>query len=406
MDVGKKNPSAPTGWAKPFPHRGRRSATTRYWLYVDMDAFYVACELRDRPELVGAPVIVGPDPRLGFSRGVVLSASYEARTFGVRSAVPAMRALRACPEAIWIPADFAKYERAAREIRDFLAPRGERVVPLSIDEAAVQIEVPSPEAARAAAQEVQAGLREQLRLPASLGVSTDRTVAKIASDRAKPGGIVVVPPHETASFLGPLPIEVIPGIGPKTAERLHAVGASTVGSLLEIPAARLRAVVGEMVHELRALAQGAPIDRSSSEDDRGPRSRSTAQTFGEDVGDLEQLREVADGLAASLAGSLASEKLRFQTVSIGLRWEDFERTQRGHTLSAAHEDAETLRQVARRILGEAWAEERAGAGRKVRTLTVGVERLTERRMRQPSLDAFDGPTNDMSGRTVRRPPPP
>ncbi len=370
-----------------------------------MDAFYVACELRDRPELVGRPVIVGPDPRLGFTRGVVLSASYEARKFGVRSAVPALRALRACPEAVWVPADFTKYERAAHEIRDFLASRGERVVPLSIDEAAVRVEVEGPEPAREAAREIQSGLRDQLHLPASLGVSTDRTVAKIASDRAKPGGIVVVPPSEIAAFLEPLPVEVVPGIGPKTSERLHALGVTTVGSLLEIAPARLRSVVGEMVHELRALAQGSPIDRTGEEDERSPRSRSTAQTFGEDVGDLEELRDVADALSTSLAGSLASERLRFQTVTIGLRWEDFDRTQRSHTLSAAHEDAETLRQAARRILGESWAEEQAGGGRKVRTLTVGVERLSERRMRQPTLESFAAPTNDMSRDPVRRPGP-
>ncbi len=268
------------------------------------------------------------------------------------------------------------------------------------------MEVPGPDEARAAAREIQAGLRDQLRLPASLGVSTDRIVAKIASDRAKPGGIVVVPPSEIADFLEPLPIEVIPGIGPKTSERLHALGVSTVGSLLEVSPARLRTVVGEMVHELRALAQGTPVDRTGDGDDRGPRSRSTAQTFGEDVGDLEELRDVADGLATSLAGSLASEKLRYQTVTVGLRWEDFERTHRSHTLTAAHDDAATLRLSARRILGESWADERARAGRKVRTLTVGVERLTERRMRQPSLESFEAPTNDMSEGPVRRPPGP
>jgi nucleotidyltransferase/DNA polymerase involved in DNA repair len=378
----------------------------RYWLYVDMDAFYVSCELRERPDLVGHPVIVGPDPRLGFARGVVLSASYEARKFGVRSAIPAARALRMCPEAVWIRADFAKYERAAREIRDLLAARGDRVVPLSIDEAAVAVDVPGPEEGRRAALSIQSALRDQLKLPASLGVATDRTVAKIASDRAKPAGVVVVAPSETAQFLAALPVEVVPGIGPKTAERLHAIGATTIGSLLELPAARLRSAVGEMATELRALARGTPTDRTSDEDGRGPRSRSTAQTFGEDIGDLEELHQVADGLSASLAGSLASEKLRFQTVTVGLRWEDFERTQRSHTLSAAHEDAATLRGAARRVLAEAWAEERHGAGRKVRTLTVGVERLTDRRMRQLPLEEFDRSTNDIAAGPVRAPPPP
>jgi nucleotidyltransferase/DNA polymerase involved in DNA repair len=372
-------------------------------LYVDMDAFYVSCELRERPDLVGRPVIVGPDPRLGFARGVVLSASYEARKFGVRSAVPAARALRMCPEAVWLPADFTKYERAAHEIRDVLASHGERVVPLSIDEAAVAVELPGPEEARAAAQAVQTVLRDELHLPSSIGVATNRTVAKIASDRAKPAGIVVVAPGDTAEFLGALPIEVVPGVGPKTSERLRALGATTIASLLEMPVQRLRGAVGDMALELRAMARGTPVDHSSAEDQRGPRSRSTAQTFGEDVGDLETLQDVADGLAASLAGSLASERLRFQTVTVGLRWEDFERTQRSHTLTAAHEDAASLRLTTRRVLGEAWVEERTGAGRKVRTLTVGVERLTDRRMRQATLESFEAPTKDISRGPV--PPP-
>jgi nucleotidyltransferase/DNA polymerase involved in DNA repair len=371
-----------------------------------MDAFYVSCELRERPELAGRPVIVGPDPRLGFARGVVLSASYEARSFGVRSALPAARAVRLCPEAVWLPADFSKYERAAREIRDYLAAHGDRVVPLSIDEAAVSVDVTAPEEAERRARAVQAGLRGELRLPASLGVATDRTVAKIASDRAKPGGVIVVAPSQTAEFLAPLPIEVVPGIGPKNAERLHAVGATTIGSLLEVPPARLRSAVGELAHELRALARGAPIDRTDAEAGRRPRSRSTAQTFGDDVGDLETLQEVADGLATSLAGSLASERLRYQTVTIGLRWEDFDRTQRSHTLTAAHEDAATLRLTARRVLADAWAEEALHAGRKVRTLSVGVERLTDRRLRQATLEPYEPSTDAIIGGPVQRPPPP
>jgi nucleotidyltransferase/DNA polymerase involved in DNA repair len=375
-------------------------------LYVDMDAFYVSCELRERTDLRGRPVIVGPDPRLGFARGVVLSASYEARAFGVRSAIPAARAVRMCPEAVWLPADFRKYERAAHEIRDFLASHGDRVVPLSIDEAAVAGEFAGAPEAEAAARAIQAGLRDQLSLPASIGVATDRTVAKIASDRAKPAGVVTVAPSETAAFLAGLPIEVVPGIGPKTSERLRALGATTIGSLLELPGPRLRSAVGEMANELRALARGTPIDHTNAEDGRGPRSRSTAQTFGEDIGDLETLQQVADGLAASLAEALASERLRFQTVTIGLRWEDFDRTQRSHTLSAAHEDAATLRLTARRVVADAWAEERGHAGRRVRTLSVGVERLTDRRMRQATLDPFEDATNAMSGGPVQRPPSP
>ncbi|HEV8050693.1 MAG TPA: DNA polymerase IV, partial [Thermoplasmata archaeon] len=186
----------------------------RWVLYVDIDAYYVSCELRTRPELVGRAVIVGPDPHLGATRGVVLSASYEARAFGVRSAMPVGEAARRCPDAVWLPADFPKYGAMAEEVRTLLRGRFGDVVPLSIDEAAVSVDAADDEAAGAAALSAQTALREQLGLPASIGVATSRTVAKIASDRAKPGGVVVVRPGSVATFLAPLPIRAIPGVGP------------------------------------------------------------------------------------------------------------------------------------------------------------------------------------------------
>src|SRR5580692_10524917 len=196
----------------------------RWVVYLDIDAYYVSCELRDRPDLVGRPVIVGPDPGLRPTRGVVLSASYEARKFGVRSAMPAREAARRCPEAVWIAADFPKYGRTAEEVRDLLRARFGEVVPLSIDEAAVGVDAADDGAAGAVAVAVQAEIRTTLGLPVSIGVATSRTVAKIASDRAKPGGVVVVRPESVATFLGPLPIRAVPGVGPKTEARLATYG--------------------------------------------------------------------------------------------------------------------------------------------------------------------------------------
>jgi nucleotidyltransferase/DNA polymerase involved in DNA repair len=359
----------------------------RWTCYVDMDAYYVSCELRERPELLGRPVIVGPDPKLGPTRGVVLSASYEARALGVRSALPVGHADRLCPEAVWIPAHFPLYEQTAQEVRAHLAQFGGRVVPLSIDEAAVELDVPDAAAAEGIARQIQATLKEAKRLPASIGVSPHRTVAKIASDRAKPGGIVVVAPERTAEFLGPLPVKSIPGVGPKTAERLQAVGVVRISDLTAVPSVRLREAVGSFAADLVALARGEPREGADSERS-GPRSRSSAETFVADVADLPTLLGAADRLADDLARVLAQEDLGFQTVTVAVRWQDFERVQRSQTLSGTRGDAASLRTGARYLLQALWAREASRGHRKARTVSISAERLRPIKGAGPDLDSF------------------
>ena len=359
----------------------------RWTLYVDMDAYYVSCEVRDRPELLGRPVIVGPDPKLGPTRGVVLSASYEARASGVRSALPVGQASRLCPEAVWIPAHFPLYEQVAHEVRAHLAHFGDRVVPLSIDEAAVEIDVADAAASESVAREIQRSLKDALRLPASIGVSPFRTVAKIASDRAKPAGIVVVRPEETASFLAPLSVRSVPGVGPKTAERLQEIGVVRISDLVGVPPVRLRSAVGSFAVELIALAQGAPREGRES-GPPGPRSRSTAETFVADVADLPTLLDAIDRLAEDLSRALALEGLGFQTVTVALRWDDFERVQKSQTLPGMRRDATTLRTGARHLLQALWAREAAHGHRRARTVSVSAERLRPVKAGGPDLDSF------------------
>ncbi|MCI4341544.1 MAG: DNA polymerase IV, partial [Thermoplasmata archaeon] len=202
------------------------------WLfYVDMDAFYVSCELRERPELRGQPVLVGHRPTAPRDRGVVLAASYEARAFGVRSAMPSARALELLPNAQWVAPDFARYSAASQELRSLLAELYGEVHLRSIDEAIVVAELPDADAARSRAAAIQSAIDERLHLPASIGVSPHEVVAKIASDRAKPQGILVVAPEATEAFLSPLPVRAIPGVGPKAEATLQALGIRTIGEL-------------------------------------------------------------------------------------------------------------------------------------------------------------------------------
>jgi DNA polymerase IV len=367
----------------------------RWTVYVDLDAYYVSVEIRERPELAGQPVIVGPPPAAGPTRGVVLSASYEARAFGVHSAQPAGQAARLCPAATWIPPDFAKYGRVAEEVRALLHRFSPEVVPWSIDEAAIRLDAEDEAAVRRTAETIQAALRAELRLPASLGVATTRVVAKIATDRAKPGGILVVPPGTEADFLAPLPVRAIPGVGPKTEARLRSAGVATIGELAARRPSELTTAVGSFARELVALARGE--GRDPVEEEGGPRSRSTDRTFPTDVDRWEDLEPAVRELAADLAGGLEKEGLRYGGVGVAFRWNDFTRTQRSHALAAAQEGPRPIETSALRLARELWDAERTGRHRAVRTLSVRTERLSERRQRQVSLDDFGPARGDRPG---------
>ncbi len=355
-------------------------------VYVDLDAYYVACELRERPELVGRPVIVGVAPSDEASRGVVLSASYEARAFGVRSAMPVRTASRLCPDAVWVRPDFAKYESMADRVRSLLKGFAPRVVPYSIDECVLVPPVASAEEAVELARTVQRELKERLGLGASIGVSTSRVVAKMASDKAKPGGVLLVRPAEIATFLAPLPVRAIPGVGPRTDEVLASHGVRTVGDLATRRASDLLRDLGGFAHELVALARGTPGEDVGGEQAR--RSRSSDLTFEHDASSLDEIEPAVRRLAEDVARSLAEEGLRYGAVSVGFRWADFDRSQRGRSLPAAQEGAEGLVEEALHLARSLWASERSGPGRAVRTVSVRAERLSPSSQHQASLDDF------------------
>lgn len=358
----------------------------RWVLYVDMDAFYVSCELRDRPELRGRPVIVGPDPKKGPTRGVVLSASYEARKFGVHSAMPASAADRLCPDAEWIAPDFEKYVRLSHQVRERLSAHADPVLPMSIDEAALYVDRETVADAEQLARTVQAELLSALGLPSSWGVATDRWVAKIATDQAKPAGVRAVAPDAVVAFLAPLRVRAIPGVGPKTEERLVAAGVERIGQLAEVPRPALLKAVGGFADELRQLAKGQHVDRE--EEYTGPRSRSSDETFFADVDNLPALETATVRLAGSLAAALDHERLRYAGVEVAVRWSDFDRTQHSRSIGAARDGPAALEQTAVQLIRELWRREQAGRARAARTLSVGVQRLSPKRTRALPLDGF------------------
>ncbi|MCI4323460.1 MAG: DNA polymerase IV [Thermoplasmata archaeon] len=363
--------------------------SSRYVVYIDMDAFYVSCELRRHPELVGRQVIVGVKPQGPSSRGVVLSASYEARALGVRSALPSLAASRLAPEAVWIPPDFERYEEAAEEVRTLLRERVGPIVPLSIDEAAFEREASSADALRDWAQGLQLEIVTRLNLPATIGASPYRVVAKIATDRAKPRGVRIVPAEETATFLEPLPVSVIPGVGPKTTSSLAEVGVHTIGDLRRAPSSKLFPILGFSAEVLRQLARGHPRPEPLTHD--APKQRSVDRTLPEDLPLWEQIEPEVRAAAEELSSSLAREHWRAAAVTVRFRWHDFAQSQRGVQLPQPSGDASVIGRTVVALAAGLWHKEQRHGGRRVRRVSVGAHGLVPVAGHQTTLDRFESP---------------
>jgi DNA polymerase IV (archaeal DinB-like DNA polymerase) len=304
-------------------------------LHVDMDAFYASVEQARHPELAGMPVVVGADPRGGKGRGVVTAASYEARKFGVRSAMPIAQAWARCPQAVFLPPDFPHYIAVSEQVMATLAGFGQRMEVAGLDEAYLDAtdRCPSPGGAEAHARTLQAAVRAAVGLSCSVGIAEGKVTAKIASDLRKPGGVSLVAPQEARALLAPMPARRIPGIGPKTEQRLEQRSITTIGQVAALDDASLEELFGSSGPWFRAVARGE--DRSPVTPWEGPpKSIGNETTFLEDVLDGATLRrEVAD-LARYVAGRLQSEGLVARTVTLKVRFDDFDTHTKARTLPA------------------------------------------------------------------------
>ena len=338
----------------------------RWVVHVDLDAFFANAEVRRRPELRGRPVIVGGEPE---GRGVVSSATYEARAYGVRSAMPLAEARRRCPDAVFLRGDFAYYGELARAFRAVLRDLSPTVEVASIDEAyldATGLErAPGPPARLAEA--LKARLHAELGLTASVGVAPNKALAKIASDLRKPDGLVVVPQGEGARFLAPLPVGRIPGVGPKARERLAACGIHLIGELAAAPPPLLREVFGRRGAEVALLARG--VDDRPLVTERAAKSVGHERTFGADVTDPAELRRALRPLCERTAAQLRREGLGGRVVALKLRHADFRTTGRQRALRPATDAPAAILGVAEQLLVETLA---ATGWRRIRLLGVRV----------------------------------
>jgi DNA polymerase-4 len=340
--------------------------SARAILHVDMDAFYASIEQRDRPELAGRPVIVGADPR---GRGVVSAASYEARRFGVHSAMPISQAYRLCPGGVYLPVDMAKYAGVSARIMRILREYTPLVEPLSLDEAFLDVT-----ASRALfgapleiARTIKAHIRREVSLTASAGVAPNKFLAKIASDLRKPDGLVEVRPGREAAFLRDLPISRLWGVGPAVADELAALGVRTIGQLGRLPRRTLVGRLGSSGAHLWELAQGR--DDRPVQPWEDPKSIGAEETFGRDTDDLARLRATLLGQADRVAAELREQGLRGRTVTLKLRYADFHTVTRRDTTEAATADGG---EIFRRAWG---ALERLPRPQPIRLVGVSVSGL-------------------------------
>lgn len=285
--------------------------------HFDIDAFYASVAIRDNPDLRGKPVAVAGRHR----RAVVLTASYEARPYGVRSAIPLYRALELCPHLVVVPPEMAHYKAISREVFAIFGAEGNAVEGLSLDEAFIDLGERSLDDATAFATAVRAQVRANVGLTVSAGIATGKMIAKIASDSCKPDGLLAIAPGEEAAFLAPLPVGRLWGIGPKTAARLEALGIVTIGQLATLDETQARSIFGSWGTQVRELARG--IDTRKIEPERETKSISSETTFEYDVRDERKLIEVLKEQAIEVAEKLDREDCSASTVGVKIKRADF-----------------------------------------------------------------------------------
>ncbi len=353
----------------------------RVVLHVDMDAFYAAVEIRENPDLEGKPVVVGADPR-EHPRGVVLTASYEARRYGVRSAMACVQALRLCPQAVFVPPHFELYGRVSGEIMDTLRTFADRLQPSGIEEGYLDVsERCGGSFARAhdLGREIKAAIRGQHRLTCSIGIAPTKAVAKIASDFQKPDGITVVSPEGVAEFLAPISVRKILGVGPKTADRLKELGLEAIGDVQRYNRQDLVEVLGAFGEYLYDVSLGRDAEEVT-EPTGPPESISTEMTFEKDQDAYDAVWPDLKAMAKYLHEQLLHEKYAYRTVTLKAKYSNFEIHTRSKSLKIHTTDLEPIL-----ILSQTMLKEVLASGRKIRLVGVRLSSLRERAAPQATL---------------------
>ena len=318
--------------------------------HLDMDHFYTAVETRERPQYAGKPVVVGADPKGGAGRGVVSTSNYEARKAGVRSGMPIIRAWKLCPEAVYLPPNFPLYIRVSNEIMEIARKYADKFEQWGIDEAFLDVSsrAKNYQDAEALAKKIKQEICQKEQLTCSIGVGPNKLAAKIASDFRKPDGLTIVKEGEVEKFLEPLPVRKLLWVGRKTEERLKAMGVTTIGDLARYDPTVLTETFGVAGTQMYIMAHG--LDRSEVQEREEVKSISHETTFDQDTDDAIAVQTALDMLSEDVIKETRSQKLFFKTVTIKVRYQNFETHTRSKTLPFMTDRPQDLKKSARELL--------------------------------------------------------
>ena len=347
------------------------SEKKRIIFHLDMDHFFTAVEERERPEYKGKPVIVGANPKGGKGRGVVSTCNYEARSFGVRSGMPISKAWKLCSEAIYLPVNYELYVKVSNEIMDMLRKYTDKFEQWGIDEAFLDVTSKAKDYAEAEvlARQIKKEIYEKEKLTCSIGIGPNKLVAKIASDFQKPDGLTIVKQEEAEKFLAPLPVRKLLWVGRKTEQKLKAVGINTIGDLACYDPTVLAENFGVMGTQIYLMAHG--IDRSEVEEREEVKSISRDVTFEEDTSNFEFILNTLDSLSEQVHSDALKQNLCFKTITVKVRYENFETHTHSKTLPLITNRLQDLRKTARELM-----QEYLRLDRKIRLIGLRVSNFT------------------------------
>jgi DNA polymerase IV (DinB-like DNA polymerase) len=368
---------------------------SRIIFHIDMDSFFSSVEVRERPSFKGLPVVVGSDPKKGEGRGVVSTCSYEARNYGIHSAMPISKAYMLCPDAVFLRVNMPLYKQASENIMLLLQRYTSVFQQVSVDEAYLDVTdiVKTYTEAQDLALRIKKEMYDDEDLTCSIGIAPNKTVAKIASDYQKPDGLTVVKPENVQEFMFPLEVSAIPGVGRRTREILEKMGIRTIGDLARTDVQLLVSRLGKSSLKLRQMALGNYHSKVAGKSE--VKSISKEDTFEEDVGDMELLRETMDMLAQQVHSRLVRHGYVFRTVNLKIRFEDFTTYTRAFSLRATSNDLSVICKIGTRMLQE------FSCKKKVRLIGIGVSSLMKIDSQQTTLEDFIRGDQNENGNLIR-----
>jgi DNA polymerase IV (DinB-like DNA polymerase) len=371
--------------AIPIFRRMEKSRHDRIILHIDMNSFYAAVEIQDNPSLRGVPVVVGADPKKGEGRGVVSTCSYEARAHGVHAGMPISKAYRLLSgkDAIFLPVTMPRYKKVSEDVMAILRRYADKFQQVSIDEAFLDLtdRVDTWDGAEKIAKQIKHDIFDRTGLTCSVGSAPSKSVAKIASALNKPDGLTIVKPDDVIAFLSSLPVSRISGIGRKTEARLNVLGIYTIGQLSDADIKLIESEFGEIGLKMRLLAMG--IDETEVKDRGEPKSIGFEDTFDVDTDDSVFIHDTIDQISQKIHDRLFRERYRFRTVTVKVRFEDFETHTRSKTIHSHSNKKEAIEKLSKELLSAF-----IGRGKRIRLIGVRVSNLKSADPEQMRLDDF------------------